>query len=72
MAPEKGVEFVVANTDAQQLVQSKAPKRLQLGAKSSRGFGAGARPEVGKTAAEESIVRAPSMYSSVLRCFGDE
>lgn len=58
-----GVEFVVANTDAQQLVLSKAPKRIQLGAKSSRGFGAGARPEVGKTAAEESIVRAiPSLF----------
>lgn len=53
---------MVANTDAQQLVLSKAPKRIQLGAKSSRGFGAGARPEVGKTAAEESIVRAlPSL-----------
>lgn len=50
------MEFVVANTDAQQLILSKAPKRIQLGAKSSRGFGAGARPEVGKTAAEESIV----------------
>ena len=50
-----GVEFVVANTDAQSLMQSKAPRKIQLGKQTTRGFGAGSRPEVGKTAAEESL-----------------
>ncbi|MET1247971.1 cell division protein FtsZ [Sporolactobacillus sp. STCC-11] len=50
----QGVEFVCANTDAQALKLSKADVKLQLGEKLTRGLGAGANPEVGKKAAEES------------------
>ena len=49
-----GVDFVVANTDAQSLIQSKASKKIQLGKQTTKGFGAGSRPEVGQKAAEES------------------
>ncbi len=48
-----GVEFIVANTDAQQLRASLATEKIQLGEKLTRGLGAGADPEVGKKAAEE-------------------
>lgn len=50
----KGVEFIAVNTDAQALNLSKAEIRIQMGAKLTRGLGAGANPEVGKKAAEES------------------
>jgi len=50
----KGVEFIAVNTDAQALSQSSAPIRLQIGTKLTRGLGAGANPEIGKRAAEES------------------
>jgi cell division protein FtsZ len=50
----EGVEFVVANTDAQQLAFSKTTKRVQLGVQVTQGLGAGAHPEVGMSAAEES------------------
>jgi len=50
----EGVEFVVANTDAQQLQFSKTDQRIQLGATTTQGLGAGAHPEVGMSAAEES------------------
>ncbi|HEX7758589.1 MAG TPA: cell division protein FtsZ [Caulobacteraceae bacterium] len=50
----EGVEFVVANTDAQQLAFSKTEKRIQLGVQTTQGLGAGAHPDVGMTAAEES------------------
>ncbi len=50
----QGVEFIAVNTDAQALNLSKAEIRLQIGAKLTRGLGAGANPEVGKKAAEES------------------
>ncbi len=49
-----GVEFVVANTDAQQLQHAKTDRRIQLGASITQGLGAGAHPEVGMSAAEES------------------
>lgn len=51
----QGVEFVVANTDAQALEQSLATTRIQLGRESTRGLGAGSKPEVGREAAEENI-----------------
>ena len=51
----EGVEFVVANTDAQALQQSKATARIQMGVKVTEGLGAGARPTVGAAAAEETI-----------------
>ncbi|MGB2992096.1 MAG: cell division protein FtsZ [Paenisporosarcina sp.] len=50
----KGVEFIAVNTDAQALNLSKSEVKLQIGAKLTRGLGAGANPEVGKKAAEES------------------
>jgi cell division protein FtsZ len=49
-----GVEFVVANTDAQALTRARTPNRIQLGHSITEGLGAGARPEVGQAAAQES------------------
>lgn len=50
----QGVEFIAVNTDAQALNRSKAPVKMQIGEKLTRGLGAGANPEIGKKAAEES------------------
>lgn len=50
----QGVEFIAVNTDAQALNLSKAEIKMQIGGKMTRGLGAGANPEVGKKAAEES------------------
>ena len=51
----EGVEFVVANTDAQALAQTLSDRRIQLGHRVTQGLGAGARPDVGRAAAEEAI-----------------
>jgi len=51
----EGVEFVVANTDAQSLAGSKAEQRVQLGAHVTEGQGAGAQPDIGRAAAEETL-----------------
>ena len=51
----EGVDFVVANTDAQALGQSQADHAIQLGAAITQGLGAGSRPEIGRAAAEESL-----------------
>ncbi len=50
-----GVEFLVTNTDAQALTQSTCQNRLQLGRNLTRGLGAGARPDIGRAAAEEAL-----------------
>ncbi len=50
----QGVDFVVANTDAQQLLHSRADRRVQLGPHITQGLGAGAKPEIGRAAAEEA------------------
>ena len=50
----EGVEFIVANTDAQALARNLAPTRIQMGEAVTRGLGAGAKPEVGARAAEEN------------------
>lgn len=50
-----GVEFLVCNTDAQALAGSNAPRKIQLGQDVTGGLGAGAKPEVGRAAAEESL-----------------
>ena len=50
----QGVEFITVNTDAQALMLSKAPTRVRLGDKLTRGLGAGGNPEIGRKAAEES------------------
>lgn len=51
----EGVEFVAANTDAQALLNSLAPNRIQLGVTTTRGLGAGSFPDKGRAAAEENI-----------------
>ena len=50
----KGVEYISINTDSQALKVSRASKKVQIGAKLTKGLGAGANPEIGKKAAEES------------------
>ncbi|MEM8800580.1 MAG: cell division protein FtsZ [Pseudomonadota bacterium] len=52
-----GVDFVSANTDAQALAASKAEQRIQLGAQITQGLGAGSRPEIGESAAEEATAQ---------------
>src|SRR3989344_2018909 len=49
-----GVEFIVANTDAQVLLANSAPTKLHIGEKLTRGLGVGGNPDIGKQAAEES------------------
>ena len=51
----EGVDFVVANTDAQAVGLAKATKKIQLGVQTTQGLGAGAMPDVGRAAAEESL-----------------
>ena len=51
----EGVEFVACNTDAQSLAQSLTERRIQLGSTITQGLGAGARPEIGRAAAEEAV-----------------
>jgi cell division protein FtsZ len=65
----EGVEFVVANTDAQALAQSRAPKRIQMGVKATEGLGAGARPAVGAAAAEETIEEIVDHLAGAHMCF---
>lgn len=57
----RGVEFIVANTDAQDLNRSLADVRIQLGEKLTRGLGAGANPEIGRLAAEEDAEKIKIM-----------
>ena len=56
----QGVDFIVANTDSQALLQSSAPRKIQLGATVTEGLGAGAQPSVGAQAAEESVAEISS------------
>ncbi len=65
----EGVDFVVANTDAQALQQSKAQSRIQMGVKVTEGLGAGARPSVGAKAAEESIEQIVDHLAGAHMCF---
>lgn len=65
----EGVEFVVANTDAQALQQSRAPCRVQMGVKITEGLGAGARPSVGSAAAEETIEEIIDHLAGSHMCF---
>ncbi|AMY68461.1 cell division protein FtsZ [Frigidibacter mobilis] len=65
----EGVEFVVANTDAQALQQSRAAARIQIGMKVTEGLGAGARPTVGAAAAEESIEQIVDHLAGAHMCF---
>ncbi|WP_036175468.1 cell division protein FtsZ [Palleronia rufa] len=65
----EGVEFVVANTDAQALAQSAAANRVQMGVKVTEGLGAGARASVGAAAAEESIEEIVDHLAGSHMCF---
>jgi cell division protein FtsZ len=65
----EGVEFVVANTDAQALQQSKSPAKIQMGIKVTEGLGAGARATVGAAAAEESIEQIVDHLAGAHMCF---
>ncbi len=65
----EGAEFVVANTDAQALAQSQATNKLQLGEKVTQGLGAGARPDIGAAAAEESIEAVIDQLDGAHMCF---
>jgi cell division protein FtsZ len=65
----EGVEFVVANTDAQALQQSKAPVKIQIGLKVTEGLGAGAKATVGAAAAEESIEQIVDQLAGAHMCF---
>src|SRR3954447_1306964 len=65
----KGVDFVVANTDAQALTMSKAERLIQLGAHVTEGLGAGSQPEVGRAAAEECLDEIVDYLSNTHMCF---
>jgi cell division protein FtsZ len=65
----EGVDFVVANTDAQALQQSRSQARVQLGVKVTEGLGAGARATVGAAAAEESIEQIVDHLAGAHMCF---
>ena len=65
----EGVDFVVANTDAQALNNSVSENRIQLGSDITQGLGAGARPEVGRAAAEESMAEIDRALDGVHMCF---
>ncbi len=65
----QGVDFIVANTDAQALNTSAAERRLQLGLKITQGLGAGSRPEIGKAAAEETISEVEKALEGSHMCF---
>ena len=62
----EGVEFLVANTDAQALAGSQADRKLQLGTGITQGLGAGSRPDVGRAAAEEAIEQMKSVRPSIV------
>ncbi|MCL6739576.1 cell division protein FtsZ [Sphingomonas sp. RB56-2] len=65
----QGVEFLVANTDAQALNASAADRRIQLGLKITQGLGAGSRPEIGRAAAEETLDEIERMLDGAHMCF---
>ncbi|HMO75046.1 MAG TPA: cell division protein FtsZ [Sphingopyxis sp.] len=65
----EGVDFIVANTDAQALNASPAERRIQLGAQITQGLGAGSRPEVGRAAAEETIAQVEDALDGAHMCF---
>ena len=64
-----GVDFVVANTDAQALAQTEAQARIQLGVKVTEGLGAGAKASIGAAAAEENIEQSVDHLAGAHMCF---
>ena len=65
----QGVQFLVANTDAQALNASEADQRIQLGLKITQGLGAGSRPEIGRAAAEETLEEIERALDGAHMCF---
>ncbi|MDU0306410.1 MULTISPECIES: cell division protein FtsZ [Rhizobium] len=65
----QGVDFVVANTDAQALTMTKAERIIQLGVNVTEGLGAGSQPEVGRAAAEECIDEIVDHLNGTHMCF---
>ena len=65
----EGVEFVVANTDAQALAQSLSDNRIQLGIAMTQGLGAGSRPDIGRGAAEEAMDQIVEQLRDCHMCF---
>ncbi len=65
----EGVDFLVANTDAQALNNAVAEHRIQLGPEITQGLGAGSRPEVGRAAAEETLPDIERLLDGVHMCF---
>ncbi|WP_082730785.1 cell division protein FtsZ [Porphyrobacter sp. CCH7-A1] len=68
-ASVEGVDFIVANTDAQALNSSTAEQRIQLGPDVTQGLGAGSRPEVGRAAAEETVGDIEAILEGTHMCF---
>src|ERR687883_300602 len=68
-ADVQGVDFIVANTDAQALNASPASSRIQLGLRITQGLGAGSRPEIGKAAAEEALDEIQQALEGAHMCF---
>jgi len=68
-ASVEGVDFIVANTDAQALNASPAERRIQLGPRITEGLGAGSRPDIGRAAAEETIAEVQEALDGVHMCF---
>jgi cell division protein FtsZ len=68
-AEVQGVDFIVANTDAQALNHSDADTRIQLGPKITEGLGAGSRPEIGRAAAEETLAAIDDALDGSHMCF---
>ncbi|WP_037499684.1 cell division protein FtsZ [Sphingomonas jaspsi] len=68
-ADVQGVQFLVANTDAQALNASAADTRIQLGLKITQGLGAGSRPEIGRAAAEETMEEIEKALEGAHMCF---
>ena len=68
-ADVQGVDFIVANTDAQALNASAAERRIQLGLRITQGLGAGSRPEIGRAAAEETIEQVEKALEGSHMCF---
>jgi len=64
-----GVEFIIANTDAQALHQGSADTKIQMGLGVTQGLGSGARPEIGAAAAEEAIEQIIDKLTGVHMCF---
>jgi cell division protein FtsZ len=65
----QGVDFIVANTDAQALNAATADRRIQLGLKITQGLGAGSRPEIGRAAAEEALDIVDKALDGAHMCF---